>query len=34
LQKKYNVTIGYNTIWHGKGKAMAEMYDTCEKKFQ
>jgi hypothetical protein len=33
LQEKYNVTIGYDTVWHGKEKAMAEMYGTWEENF-
>jgi hypothetical protein len=34
LQKKYNVTIGYDTVWKGKEKAMTEMYGTWEENFQ
>jgi hypothetical protein len=34
LQEKYNVTIGYDTVWNGKEKAMAEMYGTWEQNFQ
>jgi hypothetical protein len=26
LQEKYNVTIGYDMVWHGKEKVMADMY--------
>jgi hypothetical protein len=29
LQEKYNVQIGYNSVWHGKEKAMSDMYGTC-----
>jgi hypothetical protein len=28
LQEKYNVVIGYDTVWHGKEKVMAELYGT------
>jgi hypothetical protein len=31
LQDKYNVTIGYDTIWKGKEKALADMYGTWEQ---
>jgi hypothetical protein len=33
LQNKYNVTIGYDTVWKGKEKALADMYDTWEEFF-
>jgi hypothetical protein len=28
LQDKYNATIGYDTVWKGKEKALADMYGT------
>jgi hypothetical protein len=28
LQEKYNVVIGYDMVWKGKEKIMAELYDT------
>jgi hypothetical protein len=34
LQEKYNVQIGYDTIWHGKENAMADMYGTWQENFQ
>jgi hypothetical protein len=34
LQDKFNVVIGYDTVWKGKEKAMAELYGTWEKNFQ
>jgi hypothetical protein len=34
LQEKFNVVIGYDTIWTGKEKAMTELYDTWEENFQ
>jgi hypothetical protein len=34
LQEKYNVQIGYNSVWHGKEKAMSDMYGTCQENFQ
>jgi hypothetical protein len=34
LQDKYNVIIGYDTIWKGKEKALANMYGTWEENFQ
>jgi hypothetical protein len=34
LQEKYNVQIGYDTVWHGKEKAMADMYGTLQENFQ
>jgi hypothetical protein len=34
LQEKYNVVIGYDTVWKGKEKAMVELYDTWEENFQ
>jgi hypothetical protein len=34
LQEKYNVVIGYDTVWKGKEKAMAELYDTWEENLQ
>jgi hypothetical protein len=32
LQEKFNVVIGYDTLWKGKEKTMTELYDTWEKK--
>jgi hypothetical protein len=34
LQEKFNIVIGYDTIWKGKEKAMTELYDTWEENFQ
>jgi hypothetical protein len=34
LQEKFNVIIGYHTVWKGKEKAMAELYGTWEGNFQ
>jgi hypothetical protein len=34
LQEKYNVQIRYDTVWHGKEKAMTDMYGTWQKNFQ
>jgi DNA replicative helicase MCM subunit Mcm2 (Cdc46/Mcm family) len=34
LQEKFNVVIGYDTVWKGKEKAMIELYDTWEENFQ
>jgi hypothetical protein len=34
LQEKYNITIRYDTVWHGKEKAMADMYGTWQENFQ
>jgi hypothetical protein len=34
LQHKYNVVIGYDTVWKGKEKAMADLYGTWEQNFQ
>jgi hypothetical protein len=34
LQEKFNVVIGYDTVWKGKEKAMAELYGTWEENFQ
>jgi hypothetical protein len=28
LQEKFNVVIGYDTLWKGKEKTMTELYDT------
>jgi hypothetical protein len=28
LQEKFNVVIGYDTVWKGKEKAMIELYGT------
>jgi hypothetical protein len=33
FQKKYNVVIGYDTVWKGKEKAMAELYGSWEEIF-
>jgi hypothetical protein len=33
LQEKSNVVIGYDTVWKGKEKATAELYDTWEENF-
>jgi hypothetical protein len=33
LQEKFNVIIGYDTVWKGKEKAMAELYGTWEENF-
>jgi hypothetical protein len=34
LQDKFNVVIGYDTVWKGKEKAMTELYGTWEENFQ
>jgi hypothetical protein len=34
LQDKYNVTIGYHTVWKGNEKALADMYGTWDENFQ
>jgi hypothetical protein len=34
LQDKYNVIIGYDTVWKCKEKALADMYGTWEENFQ
>jgi hypothetical protein len=34
LQEKYNVVIGYDTVWKRKEKDMTELYDTWEENFQ
>jgi hypothetical protein len=34
LQDKYNIIIGYDTVWKGKEKAMMDMYGTWEQNFQ
>jgi hypothetical protein len=34
LQEKFNVVIGYDTVWKGKEKSMEELYGTWEENFQ
>jgi hypothetical protein len=34
LQDKYNITIGYDIVWKGKEKALADMYGIWEENFQ
>jgi hypothetical protein len=34
LQKKFNVVIGYDTVWKEKEKAMAKLHGTWEENFQ
>jgi hypothetical protein len=34
LQGSHNVTIGYDTVWKGKEKALKELYGSWEESFQ
>jgi hypothetical protein len=34
LQDKYNVTIGYHTVWKDNEKVLADMYGTWDENFQ
>jgi hypothetical protein len=34
LQEGHNVTIGYDTVWKGKEKALKEVYESWEESFQ
>ena len=30
----HKVTIAYDTVWRGKERALAEVYDKCEESFE
>jgi hypothetical protein len=34
LQGFHNVTIGYDTVWKGKEKALKELFDSWEECFK
>jgi hypothetical protein len=34
LQDEHECIIGYDTVWKGKEKALAELYDSCQESFQ
>jgi hypothetical protein len=34
LQDTFGCTIAYDTVWHGKEKALKELFGSCEESFQ